>query len=53
MHARLVERVIATGPSYLTHTKLDGVFTIRLAVGQRGTEREHVEEAWGGAEGGW
>jgi aromatic-L-amino-acid decarboxylase len=31
---------------FLTHTVLGGRFTIRLAVGQRCTQREHVEEAW-------
>ena len=42
----LVDRVNADGTIYLTHTKLDDVFTIRLAVGQRATEREHVVTAW-------
>jgi hypothetical protein len=46
VNAELVERVNQDGTIYLTHTKLDGVFTIRLAVGQRGTERKHLVEAW-------
>jgi aromatic-L-amino-acid decarboxylase len=45
-NAELVDRVNAEGTIYLTHTKLDDVFTIRLAVGQRATEREHVVAAW-------
>ena len=45
-NAALVDRVNADGTIYLTHTKLDGVFTIRLAVGQRATRRKHVAEAW-------
>ncbi|MEN8006042.1 MAG: pyridoxal-dependent decarboxylase [Candidatus Krumholzibacteriota bacterium] len=45
-NAELVDRVNADGTIYLTHTKLDDVFTIRLAVGQRATEREHVVTAW-------
>ena len=36
----------ADGTIYLTHTKLDDVFTIRLAIGQRATEHEHVVAAW-------
>jgi aromatic-L-amino-acid decarboxylase len=31
---------------YLTHTRLRGRYAIRLVVGQRGTEREHVAAAW-------
>jgi len=46
VNADLVDRVNADGTIYLTHTKLDEVFTIRLAVGQRATEREHVVTAW-------
>ena len=46
LNAALVDRVNADGTIYLTHTKLDGVFTIRLAVGQRATGKEHVAEAW-------
>ena len=45
-NAKLVDRVNADGTIYLTHTKLDDVFTIRLAVGQRATQREHVVTAW-------
>ncbi len=45
-NARLVDRINADGTIYLTHTKLDDVFTIRLAVGQRATRREHVVTAW-------
>jgi aromatic-L-amino-acid/L-tryptophan decarboxylase len=32
---------------HLTHTELGGRFTIRMVVGQRQTQRSHVEEAWG------
>ena len=42
----LIDLVNTDGTIYLTHTKLDEVFTIRLAVGQRATQREHVVTAW-------
>jgi len=42
----LMEKINAEGVIYLTHTKLGGVYCLRLAVGQRATKREHVEEAW-------
>jgi hypothetical protein len=30
----------------LTHTILDGRYTLRLCVGQTHTEAEHVRQAW-------
>jgi len=42
----LLDRLNASGDLYLTHTVLDGKFTLRLCVGQTRTEREHVEAAW-------
>ena len=42
----LLARVNATRRVHLTHTELGGRYVIRMAVGQRRTEREHVEEAW-------
>jgi aromatic-L-amino-acid decarboxylase len=46
LNADLLARVNADGTIYLTHTKLDGVTTLRLAVGQTNTRREHVVQAW-------
>ena len=46
LNKALLDRVNAEGTTYLTLTKLDGVTTLRLAVGQTKTERRHVEEAW-------
>ena len=39
-------RVNATRQVYLSHTPLDGRYTIRMAIGARATERRHVQEAW-------
>lgn len=47
LNRRLLERVNATRRVFLTHTRLGGRYAIRLVVGQRTTERRHVEEAWG------
>jgi aromatic-L-amino-acid decarboxylase len=35
-----------SGHLYLTHTRLDGVYTLRFCVGQTHTEARHVEAAW-------
>ncbi|HXJ92264.1 MAG TPA: aminotransferase class V-fold PLP-dependent enzyme [Terriglobia bacterium] len=42
----LLERLNQSGDLYLTHTRLDGRFTLRLSVGQTHTELRHVERAW-------
>jgi len=42
----LMDRLNASGDLFLTHTKLDGKFTLRLCVGQTNTEARHVERAW-------
>ena len=42
----LLERLNASGKLYLTHTLLDGRFTLRFCVGQTRTEERHVEAAW-------
>ena len=42
----LMNRLNESGALYLTHTKLDGRFVLRLAIGGVATRREHVEGAW-------
>ena len=42
----LMQKLNASGALYLTHTKLDGRFTLRMSIGQAQTEREHVQLAW-------
>jgi aromatic-L-amino-acid decarboxylase len=43
---RLLERLNRSGAVYLSHTVLNGRFTLRLCVGQTNTEARHVTEAW-------
>jgi aromatic-L-amino-acid decarboxylase len=43
---KLMQRLNSGGEIYLTHTKLNGKFTLRLCVGQAQTEKRHVENAW-------
>jgi aromatic-L-amino-acid decarboxylase len=46
LNQSLMARVNASGRVHLTHTRLAGRYVIRLVVGQRATQREHVAEAW-------
>ncbi|MGA3194525.1 MAG: pyridoxal-dependent decarboxylase [Terriglobales bacterium] len=43
----LMNRLNASGDLFLTHTRLDGKFTLRMCIGQTHTEGRHVEHAWG------
>jgi len=45
-NAAIMERVNARGQVYLSHTKLEGRYTLRLAIGNIRTDREHIELAW-------
>jgi len=42
----LMNRLNRSGDLYLTHTRLNGQFTLRLCVGQTNTTEHHVERAW-------
>lgn len=42
---QLLEVVNATGRLFMTHTTLNGKYTLRLVVGQRTTEERHVRRA--------
>ncbi|MBA2529101.1 MAG: aspartate aminotransferase family protein [Euzebyales bacterium] len=41
-----MEAVNASGRAYLTHTRLGGRYTVRVAIGGAQTRREHVEGVW-------
>jgi aromatic-L-amino-acid decarboxylase len=46
LNRELLRQVNATRRVHLTHTELGGRYVIRMAIGQRQTERAHVAEAW-------
>jgi aromatic-L-amino-acid decarboxylase len=46
LNERLLDEVNREGKIFLSHTKLDGRFTLRLAVGHIRTTRHHVSLAW-------
>ena len=42
----LLDRVNASGEAFLSHTKLDGRYVLRLAVGQERTTEDDVRRTW-------
>jgi len=46
LNAALLDAVNATGEAYLSHTRLHGRFTLRLAIGNIRTTEAHVRAAW-------
>jgi aromatic-L-amino-acid/L-tryptophan decarboxylase len=45
-NAQLEERVNSSGEIFITHTKLDGRYVLRLAVGNARTTEDDVRRAW-------
>jgi aromatic-L-amino-acid decarboxylase len=43
---RVLERVNASGEIFITHTKLDGRYVLRLAIGNARTTEDDVRRAW-------
>jgi glutamate/tyrosine decarboxylase-like PLP-dependent enzyme len=43
---KIMQSVNETGKAYLTYTKLNDKYTIRMSIGQTQTEIRHVENAW-------
>ncbi|MBU0985386.1 MAG: aspartate aminotransferase family protein [candidate division Zixibacteria bacterium] len=46
LNENLLERLNLTGTIYLTHTKLSGVYTLRMVTAQTGVTQDDVEQAW-------
>jgi len=46
INERLMNEVNARGKVYMSHTKLSGKLTLRFAIGNIRTTREHVRMAW-------
>jgi aromatic-L-amino-acid/L-tryptophan decarboxylase len=43
---RLMNEINASGEAYLSHTKLNGVFTLRLSIGSIRVEERHIAKVW-------
>ncbi len=46
LNSTLLEKLNESGELYMTHTKLDGKYTIRMVIGQTEVKERHVEKAW-------
>jgi aromatic-L-amino-acid decarboxylase len=46
VNAEILRRVNESGEVYLSHTRLNGAFVLRLAIGNIRTELTHVQRAW-------
>ena len=44
---KLLDQLNKSGELFLTHTVLNGRYTLRMSIGQTQTEERHVESAWG------
>jgi len=46
MNLQLLDAVNSTGEVFLSHTKLNGRYTMRMAIGNLATRPQHVMRAW-------
>ncbi len=46
LNERLMNAVNETGEAYISHTKLNGEFVLRLSVGSIRVEDRHIEKVW-------
>jgi aromatic-L-amino-acid decarboxylase len=46
LNERMMNEINASGHAYLSHTKLNGKFTLRLSVGSIRVEERHLNKVW-------
>ncbi|MCF8224902.1 MAG: aspartate aminotransferase family protein [Bacteroidales bacterium] len=46
INSSLMQTLNSSGKVYLTHTKVNGLVTLRMVIGQTSVTREHVQSAW-------
>ena len=45
-NARILEAVNASGDAFISHTRLDGRYVLRMAIGSARTTEDDVRVAW-------
>jgi aromatic-L-amino-acid decarboxylase len=46
LNEKLLNKIQDSGDLFLTHTRLDGKYTIRIVLGNTNLQKRHVEKAW-------
>jgi aromatic-L-amino-acid/L-tryptophan decarboxylase len=46
LNERIMNEINSSGEAYLSHTKLNGKFTLRLSVGSIRVEERHIWKVW-------
>jgi aromatic-L-amino-acid decarboxylase len=46
LNERIMNEINASGEAYLSHTKLNGILTLRLSVGSIRVEERHLKKVW-------
>lgn len=46
LNEKMMNDINASGAAYFSHTKLNGVFTLRMSIGSIHIEERHIEKAW-------
>lgn len=46
LNEELLQNVNKTGKIFITHTKLNGKYTLRFAIGQTEVQEKHINNAW-------
>lgn len=46
LNEKIMNEINASGEAYLSHTKLNGKFTLRLSVGSIHVEERHLQKVW-------
>ena len=45
-NAAIIHTINASGKAFLSHTKLNDQYAIRVAIGNQATTQAHVEQLW-------
>ncbi len=46
LNEKIMNEINASGRAYLSHTKLNGKYTLRLAIGNIHTQERHIKQIW-------